>query len=324
MGLKRWLGEHVSGWLVKERRSLSTPLCDFERLRYELRPGDVLLVEGCSRVADVIKVITQSTWSHAALYVGRLHDIDEPERRDRLSDYCAGEPDDQLLIEAILGKGTVVTPLRHYATDNLRVCRPRGLSRQHAQAVLGYAIDSLGSDYDVRHLLDLARFLFPYGFIPRRWRSSLFEHNAGIPTRTVCSAMLASAFMSVRFPILPVIEHREDGQIHLYQRNPRRFTPRDFDYSPYFDIIKYPYVGVDVESIYQQLPWNQDGVVCNDPGDCFIPRGHPAAASTPPADAAKPPSAAVPAITVHRFNLLRHRRSFGSSVARSQSAEHAS
>ena len=35
-----------------------------------LRPGDVLLVEGRSRLSLAIKYLTQSTWSHAALYVG--------------------------------------------------------------------------------------------------------------------------------------------------------------------------------------------------------------------------------------------------------------
>jgi len=39
-------------------------------LRDCLEPGDVLLVEGNSRISATIKYLTQSTWSHAALYVG--------------------------------------------------------------------------------------------------------------------------------------------------------------------------------------------------------------------------------------------------------------
>ena len=38
-------------------------------LRKSLEPGDVLLVEGNSHISGVIKYLTQSTWSHAALYV---------------------------------------------------------------------------------------------------------------------------------------------------------------------------------------------------------------------------------------------------------------
>jgi len=34
-----------------------------------LKPADVLLVKGNSRVSTAIKYLTQSTWSHTALYV---------------------------------------------------------------------------------------------------------------------------------------------------------------------------------------------------------------------------------------------------------------
>ena len=47
---------------------------DAEALRATLRPGDVLLVEGNNHISGVIKYLTQSTWSHAALYVGPIGD----------------------------------------------------------------------------------------------------------------------------------------------------------------------------------------------------------------------------------------------------------
>jgi hypothetical protein len=43
---------------------------DPETLRACLRPGDVLLVEGNQHVSAAIKYLTQSSWSHAAVYVG--------------------------------------------------------------------------------------------------------------------------------------------------------------------------------------------------------------------------------------------------------------
>ena len=82
--------------------------------------------------------------------------------------------------------------------------------------------------------------------------------------------MIASAFTSVQFPILPVIHKTEDG-LRLFKRNIRLYTPKDFDYSPYFQIIKYPLLGLNDLSVYRQLPWNQDNVICNDENDCFIP-----------------------------------------------------
>jgi hypothetical protein len=247
------------------------PRSDFDRLSYEIRPGDVLLVEGRSRVSEVIKTITQSQWTHSALYIGRLHDIEDEATREHVSWLYDGDPNDPLVIEALLGKGTIITPLHFYSKEHVRICRPSGLLRQDAKRVVAYAVKHLGRDYDVRQLLDLARFLFPYGILPRRWRSSLFEHNVGLPTRTVCSTMIAAAFSSVHFPILPVIHRNEDGKVIMYKRNTRLYVPRDFDTSPYFDIIKYPLLGLNDLAVYRQLPWDTEGVVCNNENECFIP-----------------------------------------------------
>lgn len=266
----KWLNDKIIHWLTHEHEATSVAPCDFERLSFEIRPCDVLLVEGRSRVSEVIKTITQSVWTHSALYIGRLVDIEDPNVREHVSWLYDGNPEDQLIIEPLLGEGTVVKPLSKYASDHLRICRPAGLSPQDAQKVIKHATKHLGLDYDVRQLLDLGRFLLPYSFIPRRWRSSLFEHHAGAPTRTVCSTMIANAFSSVHFPILPVV-HKTGNGLRMYKRNTRLYTPRDFDYSPYFSIIKYPLLGLNDLSVYRQLPWDQDGVICNDEHDCFIP-----------------------------------------------------
>lgn len=271
-GLKAWMARTIIGWLTAEKPPDGTPLCDFERIRYELRPADILLVEGRTRVSDVIKTITQSPWTHSALYLGRIGDIDDPRVREHVS-YCFdGDPNAQIVVEAVLGRGTLISPLDKYRHDHLRICRPAGLARHDAQAVIAYAVNHLGCDYDVRQLLDLARFLFPYGILPRRWRSSLFEHNAGFPTRTVCSSMIASCFDHVRFPVLPVMRRLENGEVRMSKRNARLYTPRDFDYSPYFEIIKFPFLGIEDKSVYRSLPWDDDDQICNGEGDCYIPR----------------------------------------------------
>lgn len=270
-GLRAWMARTITDWLTTERPPDAAPLCDFERIRYELRPADVLLVEGRTRVSDVIKTITQSPWTHSALYLGRIGDIDDPRVREHVS-YCFdGDANAQIVVEAVLGRGTLISPLDKYRHDHLRICRPAGLARHDAQAVIAYVVNHLGCDYDVRQLLDLARFLFPYGILPRRWRSSLFEHNAGFPTRTVCSSMIAASFDHVHFPVLPVIRRLENGEVRLSKRNVRLYTPRDFDYSPYFEIIKFPFLGIEDKSLYRNLPWD-DEQVCNGEGDCFIPR----------------------------------------------------
>ncbi|MBS0288447.1 MAG: hypothetical protein JSS07_00245 [Proteobacteria bacterium] len=250
-------------WMAVERPNTDFPLCDFERIRYELRPCDVLLIEGRSRVSEVIKQITQSSWSHACLYIGKIHDIDDFELRKMITEHFNGDPDIQLVIEGYIGKGTIVSPLENYRSDHIRICRPRSLSRPDAQQVIAYAINRLGTEYDLRQLFDLARFLIPWSVLPRKWRSSLFEHHVGEPTKTVCSTMIAEAFASIDFPILPVVKQHEETGIELFMRNPRLFTPRDFDYSPYFEIIKYPFIAF-AESPYRHLPWNKQRLVSHD------------------------------------------------------------
>jgi len=266
-----WLWEKLCTWLMKEGPPGHSPLCDFNRLCCELRPGDILLVEGRSRVSEVIKLITQSSWTHSALYIGRINDIENRQLRERIEHCYRGDPRDRLLVEAMLGSGTIVVPVAKYRQYHLRICRPEKLSPTDAHAVIDYVINRLGSAYDVRQLLDLARFFFPWGIMPRRWRSSLFQHNAGSPTRTVCSCLLAEAFSSVDFPVLPFIDRRNDGTLRFFKRNPKLFTPKDFDYSPYFGIIKYPFLGLDDVGIYRKLPWASEQMVYNDDESGFDP-----------------------------------------------------
>lgn len=253
------LFKYLINWLTREEPRMGPPLCDYERIRYEIRPCDVLLVEGRSRISEVIKLITQSSWSHSCLYIGRLYDIDDPQLRQRVMDAYDGEPNEQLVIEGMLGKGTIVSPLSNYRNDHIRICRPRGISRQDAQKVIATTIHRLGAGYDLRQLFDLMRFLFPWTIMPRRWRSTLFISGIGESTRAVCSTVIAEAFGAVNFPILPLVAINTEQKIELIQRSARLFTPRDFDYSPFFEIIKYPFIEVVEHGIYRSLPWDKKG-----------------------------------------------------------------
>ncbi|MDH5392252.1 MAG: YiiX/YebB-like N1pC/P60 family cysteine hydrolase [Gammaproteobacteria bacterium] len=269
--VKAYTWDKLIEGLTREHGEANKGLSNFDRLRYEIRPGDVLLVEGRSRVSSIIKTITQSCWTHSAFYVGRLHDIEDTAVRAHIKRFYNGDPEEQLIIEAMVGEGTLVDNLKKYKGENLRICRPKGITHQDAQKVINYSIKRLGTDYDVRQLLDLLRFLFPYSLLPRRWRSSLFEHNAGTTTKTVCSTMMAEAFASVHFPILPVLQYDNEDNLTLYRRNSRLITPSDFDYSPYFDVIKYPIFDFDELAVYKQLPWSKDGVIYKNPDEHNIP-----------------------------------------------------
>ncbi|MEG3638071.1 YiiX/YebB-like N1pC/P60 family cysteine hydrolase [Magnetococcus sp. PR-3] len=266
--LQRWMRRLIE-YLMEESPPEGMAVCNFDRMRTELKPCDVILVEGRSRIAEVIKTITQSTWSHAALYVGQLRDLKDAALRRQVAAHYEGDPNEPLVIEAVLGKGTVVTPLRAYRNDHLRICRPHGLNDRDRDRAILYAIARLGFEYDVRQILDLGRFLLPYSIIPRRWRSSLFDHNAGEVASTVCSTMLAEAYGAVNYPILPVIKRDEMGDLKLFRRNVRLTMPRDFDHSPYFEVVKYPLLGEAEE--YRSLPWDTEGWICNGARECYPP-----------------------------------------------------
>ncbi len=256
-----WIRNAVVNWLSHKRPLPQTPLSDFERIRHELKVCDVILVEGRSRVSEVIKLITQSSWSHAAIYIGRLHDVTDPHLKESLEYFYRGPVDKQLIIESELGMGTVVRPLDVYDGEHLRLCRPRGLRYADSQKVIAYVIGRLGTAYDVRQIFDLARFLFPWFIMPRRWRSTLFSARPGKSTHTVCSTMIAEAFGHIQFPILPLVKRIEDEKVQLFMRNPKLCTPRDFDYSPYFDIIKYPFLDLHNYAEQRLLPWEGAAVM---------------------------------------------------------------
>src|SRR3989344_2256035 len=220
MGLiPRKLNTGLIGWLSKEIYDPPHPTYyNYEQMKYEVRVGDVLLVEGRSRISRVINWISSSPWTHAALYIGRLYDIQDPHLRQLVYKHYQGAPEEQLVIESLLGKGVIVTPLSFYRKHHVRICRPRGLNFDSAQKVSGYVIARLGVQYSLRHIFDLARFLFPWPILPRQWRSSLFAYQAGVQTRLSCSLLIAEAFASIKFPLLPLVQEKGDKGLEFIRR----------------------------------------------------------------------------------------------------------
>jgi hypothetical protein len=221
-----------------------------EALRAALKPGDVLLVEGNNHISGVIKYLTQSTWSHAALYVGPIGERATPD----------GEP--LVLVEANLGEGVVGAPLSKYQRYHTRICRPIGLTDDDRARVCTYAAERIGFDYDVKNIFDLLRYLFPLP-VPRRWRRRIMALGSGHPSRIICSALIAQAFEHVHYPILPKVTRAESRQARreiLEIRHSSLYAPRDFDISPYFQLIK-PTIerGFDYRSLsWAHLPQTQE------------------------------------------------------------------
>jgi hypothetical protein len=114
------------------------------------------------------------------------------------------------------------------------------LSFEDRNTVCRYAINRIGFGYDTKNILDLMRYLFPLP-IPQRWRRRMIAFGSGDPTKIICSALIAQAFDSVRYPILPKITRAGSKQARreiLHIRDSSLYMPRDFDISPYFEIVK--------------------------------------------------------------------------------------
>lgn len=233
--LLNWLSRRLAAYLSKQITRHSIRTSTWDALVSALNPGDVLLVEGHTRISVAIKYLTQSTWSHAALYLG-------PEAG--LGTAADGEP--HVLIEADLEEGIRPLPLSFYRHAHTRVCRPVGLSDEDIQQLMDYSISRLGHQYDLKNVWDLARYLWPTPPVPSRYRRSLLALGSGDPTRAICSTFIAQGFQSLGYPILPVRlpESEEDPDWDAQKRDYFRirhhslFAPGDFDASPYFAIIK--------------------------------------------------------------------------------------
>ena len=224
--LKRAIGERLAAFLSKDLPGyLRLDTVAIDVVAGTLEMGDIVLVDGNTRISTAIKYLTQSTWSHACLYVGEK-----------------GADSSQLnLLEADLKNGVHLTNLDHYANFNLRICRPVNLNDAEAAELVEFAKQRIGHQYDLKNVVDLIRYVIQKPAVPNRYRRSLLSLGSGEPTKAICSTLIAESFQSISYPILPRrnSEGGRSGEVPLlYKPHFTHFTPRDFDLSPYFRIVK--------------------------------------------------------------------------------------
>lgn len=244
------LGRHLATFLNKPRPSYKPfSLISEHKLKATLKVGDLLLVEGNSKISSAIKYLTQSTWSHVCIYIGE-------------------QPNLHPLLEADLLEGVTTVPLNKYDGFNLRICRPHNLTPADTDALMTFLIDRIGIQYDTKNIIDLMRYLMPAPPVPERFRRRMLTFGSGDPTKAICSTLVAQAFQSIEYPILPISAQLADegcdlsnpqaqcrDQIEvMLKRHHTHFTPRDFDLSPYFDIVKPTLTrGFD----YKNIAWDE-------------------------------------------------------------------
>jgi hypothetical protein len=251
MKILHGIGKRLAHFLAKPRPSRThVPTSPREVIAATLQKGDVLLVDGTSRFSSAIKYLTQSTWSHAALYIG-----------DHLGPPPEGE-EARVLCDVDVEQGVRMIPMSTFADLHTRICRPVGLNAAEIEQLVQFMVSRVGVTYDLKNILDLTRYLIRTP-VPDPMKRRMIAFGSGQPTQAICSTLIAQAFNSLRYPILPEVElidtstpggQRAKAEI-LHIRHYSMYMPRDFDTSPFFKIVK-PRIegGFD----YHALAWAKD------------------------------------------------------------------
>jgi hypothetical protein len=159
---------------------------DPDSLAAVLDRGDVLLTDGNTRCAALVKRLTGSAWSHVSIYVGPLEQAADP--------LC--------IVEADLAAGVRSIRLSELNARRVRVLRPVALNDEERSHLANWVVGRIGSDYDVAHAWCVVRRA-----LARRLPASLRSLPSTVArsaTRFICSTLVARAFILVGYPILPV------------------------------------------------------------------------------------------------------------------------
>ena len=82
--------------------------------------------------------------------------------------------------------------------------------------------------------------------------------------------MIAEAFGYVQFPVLPLVKRTNEQGVQLFRRNPKLCVPSHFDYSPYFEIIKYPFVSFSQQASHRLLPWKGNSILTGEEANFYV------------------------------------------------------
>lgn len=276
--MRRWLKDRLVDFLDQpvahyERRGDN----DVDSLLTTIRPGDVLLVEGEQRISRVIKLLTHSTWSHSAIYIGDELLRRGGELRERAVETWGADAQ-HMLVEALMD-GVVAEPVRKYGHLNVRLCRPHGLRPEHLKTILDDSVSAIGWRYDLRNVVDLAKYFVSVAVVPRRLQRERKHMGSPVQHEVICSSLIGQLFQRVGFPVAPTIEHGvpvEPGAVArtglmrrffqrqglpppgIYRRrHPTLLTPRDFDLSPYFETVKFNALASGMFD-YERIHWAED------------------------------------------------------------------
>jgi hypothetical protein len=190
-------------------------ITDPQSLAAILDRGDVLLSDGNTRVAALVKRITQSPWSHVSMYVGPLEE----------------GPDPPCIVEADIAAGVRSIRLSELNALQVRVLRPTGLHDTDRCRLADWVVSRIGSEYDLAHAWVLARgFMGLPSPTPLRSPANTMANSA---TRFICCSLLAHAFALVGYPILPA--HSRVSLTAAVDHG--NLIPGDFERASAFEVV---------------------------------------------------------------------------------------
>jgi uncharacterized protein YycO len=199
-GIRRRLVDALARYLAEPvRRAHASG--DVLALAGVLRPGDVILTEGNTRAAALVRRMTRSPWAHVSVYVGPLE--------------AGGDP--RCIVEADIGAGVRAVPLSEFRGQRARIVRPLGLGENDRRRLADWLVGRIGDPYDLAYAWALARRLLK---LPAP-RTILQDAK-----RFVCSSLLVQAFLFVGYPIAA--------------SSTRYVVPRDFESAAGFEVVKAP------------------------------------------------------------------------------------
>jgi uncharacterized protein YycO len=182
-------------------KPLSRPTAPDEVLALSalLRPGDVLLTEGNTRAAALVRRATRSPWAHVSMYVGPLE--------------TGGDP--RCVVEADLGTGVRAVPLSEFQGQRMRIVRPLQLNENDRRRLADWLTGHIGDPYDLAHVWALGR-----RFLKLPAPQTIVRDTK----RFICSSLLVQAFLFIDHPIAT-------GEA-------RYFVPRDFENPAGFELVQ--------------------------------------------------------------------------------------
>jgi hypothetical protein len=194
----------VAGYMSQPLKRQAAPGAALRGLSVTLRPGDVLLTDGRTRAAALVRRVTRSTWAHVSMYVGPMEIGEDP----------------RCIVEADIAAGVRAVRLSELAGQRVRVLRAAFIEDDERLRLAEWVVGRIGDAYDMALAWSLAVRLLRLSvpFEMRRVPGGLAEGTR----RFICSSLLAQAFLLVGYEV---------------STSQRYVTPRDFDHATGFEVV---------------------------------------------------------------------------------------